>query len=67
MGTIQFHLTSDDVDLIHRHRRGERLTPDELTAAKLVCELSNLNDLLSEPADEQLSPDGYGVQDGAKL
>lgn len=67
MGTIQFHLTSADVDLIHRHRRGERLTPDELTAAKLVCELSNLNDLMAEPADQQFSRDGYGPQDGAKL
>lgn len=67
MGTLYFGITSDEIELLKRKRRGERLSPDEESSAKLLIELENLNEFFAEPADTQHSVDGYGVRDWSKL
>lgn len=67
MGDILFHFSTDDVALVARHERGERLSPDERSAVALTYELAKINQVFGPRPDAQKSVDGYGVEDGAKL
>lgn len=67
MGDILFHFSTDDIDLVARHERGERLSPDERSAVALTYKLAKINRILGPRPDTQKSVDGYGAEDGGKL
>ncbi|ELT47056.1 hypothetical protein [Brucella intermedia] len=66
MGSLEVHFRDADRALIEKAQRGEALTPDEEERLSILSAFAALNSELSERPDQQLSRDGYGVQDGAK-
>ncbi|RWX72533.1 hypothetical protein [Mesorhizobium sp. M2A.F.Ca.ET.039.01.1.1] len=67
MGTLEFHLTPADRELIEKAHRNHPLTPDEQERFDLLAAFINLNTQFAERPDQQRSADGYGIEDRSKL
>ncbi|NKC48150.1 hypothetical protein I6H96_02725 [Brucella anthropi] len=66
MGTLEFHFSNSDRTLIERAQRGDALSPNDEERLSLLNAFAALNSELSEKPDQQISRDGYGVEDGSK-
>jgi len=65
MGDIIFHLTPEEQGLLLRKKFAAPLSSEEAKEASVLEEMDAINRLFGK-ADQQKSPDGYGIEDRSK-